>query len=91
MPNIEVYGITGERTIDIEKKIHGLFETKPYAADYVITFIASGVVDKDGNNQPFLRLVSTPNAHLDDILLELQKLNMDIEVQMLKQFIPKKI
>ncbi|MCK4554070.1 hypothetical protein KAU19_03845 [Candidatus Parcubacteria bacterium] len=90
MPNIEMYGLRHQEARKKENEIDELLRLKPYANDYVVTNISSIVLDKHAQRQPFLRLVSTRNDHIDNILKELQKLDMDIEVMILDKFIPKK-
>ncbi len=90
MPNIEMYGFSIDEVKGIDSMIHELLEFTPYRDDYVTTFIESEVIDHYNRKQPFLRLVTTKNDHIDDILEELQKLKFDIEVMMLDRFIPKK-
>jgi hypothetical protein len=51
--------------------------------------VKSAVLDHLAVIQPFIRLVTTPSPHIDEILAELKNLNIDIEVLLLQQFIPK--
>ena len=51
-------------------EINELLKLKPYVNDYVVTNISSIVLDRHTQRQPFLRLVSTQNNHIDDIDLE---------------------
>ena len=67
-----------------------LFSDKPYRSDMVVTIVPDHVSDKNLYRQPFLRVVSTPSDHLKEIVEILKTLNIDIEVQMLSAFFPKK-
>lgn len=89
MPNIEMYGIREEDLPGVTKQIISAFHGKPWQKDYVLTFVKSAVLDHLAVIQPFIRLVTTPSPHIDEILAELKNLNIDIEVLLLQQFIPK--
>ncbi len=90
MPNIEIYGMETADAGIAEIEINKLLRSKPYANDYVITVVESRVRDRHRVKRPFLRLVSTVNDHIVDIIMELRKLDVDIEFQELALFIPKK-
>lgn len=90
MPNIEIHGLKNETREYVHSKIRSAFAEKPYRDDYVITAYESKVHDWRLNAQPFIRLVTTPSDHTEDIIQELQKLDLDIEVMILDRFIPRK-
>ena len=96
MPNIEIhgYGIRGEYAYiarDLRTKIFALLIVEaPHVSDAVVTVFDDWVTDEAEKRQPFLRLVSTPSPHIDEIVELLKTLDIDIEVQELKAFHPKK-
>lgn len=90
MPNIELYGFTAAEVATASSQIREIFADKPYQDEYVITCILSRVTDHHVQRQPFIRLVNTPSEHLGDMIAELQKVGVDIEVMMLDGFYPKK-
>ena len=89
MPNIEMYGFNQEQASGVTAMIMELFKNKPYRDEYVTTAVWSDVLDHRNVSQPYLRLVSTPNDHIEDIVEELLKLKFDVEVLILNRFIPK--
>jgi len=95
MPNIEIHGI-GIRGayvddgMNLELKIFEIFSGKTYISEMVVTTFDDAVQDAHHLRQPFLRVVSTPSPHLDEIVELLKALNIDIEVLMLSAFYPKK-
>jgi len=89
MPNIEIYGLKDSDGVKVAEKIDELFREKDYRDEYVLTYIQSYVCDRKGIVQPYLRLVTTPSDHMEDIIGELRKIGMDIEVSLLERFIPK--
>ncbi len=89
MPNIEIYGLRERSGIRVINKIDRLFRGKDYKDEYVITHVPSFVVDRKKTSQPFLRLVTTPSDHVDDIINELMKIGMDLELMLLNRFISK--
>jgi len=100
MPNIEIHGFGYQSLVygthvtsgakDLGNKALRLLSEKSYLPEVVITICADEVFDVIGKPQPFLRVVSTPTPHLDEIVELLKTLNVDIEVQMLSAFYPKK-
>lgn len=99
MPNIEIHGYgyqafnddeTRRTVFDLRAKILNLFQKQPYFADMVVTIVPDLTVDGQIKQQPFLRLVTSPALDFNEIIELLLKLNMDIEVQGLKVFYPKK-
>ena len=98
MPNIEIYGlavnsrgdIATRMVVELKDKIFGLFKDSPFVGEMVVTAIDSDVTDKDYEEQPFLRLLSSKEDHVNEILEKLKTLGMDIEYQKLEKFILKK-
>jgi hypothetical protein len=98
MPNIEIYGLAVNSMRDVatrmvaelRDKIFDLFKDSPFVGEMVVTAIDSDVTDKNREDQPFLRLFSSEEDHVPEILEKLQTLGMDIEYQKLEKFIPKK-
>lgn len=95
MPNIEVHGfgeykceyvgIKNRARLSVNE-LFDLFCDKSYVEEMVITICPDITLDKKGENQPFLRVVSTPSPHLDEIVELLKVLNIDIEILLLKSF-----
>lgn len=75
---------------ELRKRIFSLFEGKSYWKDMVITIVMDNTQDYREVPQPFLRIVSTPSEHIEEIVEILKRrFNMDIEVLMLAAFHPK--
>ena len=97
MPNIEIYGLAVNSrsdvatriVVELRDKIFELFKDSPFVGEMVVTAIDSDVTDKNHEDQPFLRLLSSEEDHVPEILEKLQTLGMDIEYQKLEKFIPK--
>ncbi len=97
MPNIEIHGI-GMRGVYVDdayslrNRIFALFGKKPYVqeTETVVTIFDDEVTNVRKSRQPFLRVVSTPSEHLEEIVELLRTLDIDIEVQMLSAFFSKK-
>ncbi len=90
MPNIEIHGLNSEESIKVVLKLQNAFVRTPFQNDYVATVYGSLAVNHQGENQPFLRLVTTQDEHTKSVIEELQKLGFDLEVMFLDRFIPKK-
>jgi len=104
MPNIEIHGFGTQAPISVSvygvqlkdpafslrARIFAMFKDKPYFNDMVVTIVPDETVDKLNFHQPFLRVVSTPVPYIGEIIELLKTLNMDIEIQELTAFIPKK-
>ena len=89
MPNIELHGFSS-MDADIKKAaIFNMFAKEACVKDMVVTTFANEVVDLNGAPQPFIRVTSTPNQHIDKIVKKLRSLGIDIEVLILKAFHPK--
>ena len=96
MPNIEIHGLPKQEAEDLREKIFGLLQGTPYVNEMVVTIYQTVVKDKNGDDQPFIRLVNSP-LHLTqgekmerEILERLETLDIDIEHLKLEKFIPKK-
>ena len=74
---------------NLAKKIFDIFSGREYASDLVIT-VCTDRTNGRNSLQPFLRVVSTPSPHIDEIVELLKILDIDIEAQMLAAFHPKK-
>ncbi len=90
MPNIEVHGKVRQAEF-IETIIFDMFSEKKYVDEMVVTTYPTTVVDKNGKNQPFLRLVSSCQEHTEEILEILLGLGMDVECVQLQGFYPKRL
>lgn len=90
MPNVEIHGLgKGEVAIALVRKIYGLFEGEPYAKAMVVSVYDDLVVDREGETQPFLRLVNSHHRHTKKILGKLRQIDMDLKHLKLKAFYPK--
>jgi hypothetical protein len=91
MSNIMVYGYGIDEGKKLAEEIHRLFEGKAYQSDYVVTVVVSQVEDHNHVSLPFLRIMATDICFgsFSDIIIELKKLRLDIEVVGVKKFIPK--
>ena len=94
MPNIELHGFGGQyvinnMTVDLPRVIFAMFQTKPYVSEMVVTVYPTTVIDQDGVNQPFIRLVNSCQEHSEEILKRLKELRVDIEHVRLEGFHPK--
>ena len=91
MPNIEIHGFgAGIESRRLHNKIKEALQDKPFAKRVVITHCNDLVFDLEENNQPYLRIRTS--QHEEELLAALQEagINLDIEVQPIKRFIPKK-
>lgn len=90
MPNIEIHGVQDPRT-GLDNKLYmqiaDLVDGAEYEDDLVITIVNDEVLATDSLPRPFLRIVSTPGEHLDDVTNRLRSLQMDMEILELKRFI----
>lgn len=91
MPNIEIHGFPPLEATLLRSEVFKQLENTPCADGMVVTIYPTRVVDKNGNNQPFIRLVSSSQVPSDDriILERLQGLGVDIEYLRLAASIPK--
>lgn len=88
MPNIELHGFNVE-SIEMRKKVFDLFDNDKIKDEIVVTIYSDGVYDKNGKNQPFIRLVSTIFDGLSIVIGKLRELQVDLEVMFLNEFFPK--
>lgn len=85
MPNIEIHGMGRSRTLVTDKinvlkeRIWECFLERPYINDVVVTVVDDRPQDPMGRSCPFLRLVSTREEYIPDVVERLKTLNMDIE------------
>ncbi len=92
MLNIEMHGPWGRTAYagTPRSAITDAFSGACYRGDVQINSIGSWCLCPDGTDAPFLRLLVTPNyLHLEDALQRLHALNLDIEVVVIKRFIPR--
>lgn len=89
MPNIEIHGLAPYETQKIVERITKCLENNSLVNETVITVIPSKVSDIIGNSAPFLRLYKTPDDPDIEIVEDLKKVGMDLEVTDLMRFIPK--
>lgn len=89
MPNIEIHGLPREEAEELRDKVFDLFKDKPYARDMVVTIYPTIIRDIFNTNQPFIRLVSTDQSYIQEILGWLPSLGLDIEHVRLEAFLPK--
>ena len=92
MPNVEIHGLMRDEATVVREKIFSLFGDTDYVDDMVVTIFWTEVQDKNGDEQPFLRLANSKQAHEQDhteeILDRLKTLGMDIEQLRLEAFFP---
>jgi len=89
MPNIEIFGFEKREAGKWEKKIFDVFQGKPYVGDMVVTIHNNTIVrDMNGDSQPFIRVSSTPNCFIDEILDTISSLMIDVEHLALERFLP---
>lgn len=91
MPNIEIHGFGQSwKSGKVYKAIKTALEGEPYAEDVVITRCGDLVSDLAGKERPFIRICAS--EHEEEVLAAFQRagINMDIEIQPLKRFIPAK-
>jgi hypothetical protein len=96
MPNIEIHGlgirgIYYEDAVNLKKKIRVLFAEKPYFSDMVVEIYDSDVSDvKEDRRQPYLRVVSSSQKEINDVVAMLRQLDIDIEQPPPIKFHPRK-
>ena len=94
MPNFELFGYGKNRTEYLIENIKAEIaksDTVSSILDSIIFTIHMTVVkDAKGIYAPFIRLASTPKDELVELIKILQKLNVDVEVMILDEFIPAK-
>ena len=89
MPNIEIFGFEENEAKKWEKKIFDAFQSKPYVQDIVVTIHHNTTArDMKGKSQPFIRVSSSPNCHIEEILEVISSLKIDVEHLLLKCFLP---
>lgn len=89
MPNIEIHAF-GESlqhgTIPMYDRLTRLLAETEYEKEVVLTMVDDTTTDLHNTYRPFLRVVTTPIAFLDDLIRRLKTLKVDIEVQSLAAF-----
>lgn len=90
MPNIEIHGLSRWEARNLRGKIFNLFQGRPYVDEMIVTIYENIVTDKNGEDQPFIRLANSHQLHTVEILGKLKTLDLDIEHLKLAAFIPKK-
>jgi hypothetical protein len=96
MPNIEIHGLgRNSRAAGLHRQILLLFGGAPYFADVVVIQVNDTACSLEiaevfafVKMRPFLRLVSTKEDYIPDVLERLKTLNMDIEYLELAAFYP---
>lgn len=89
MPNIELHGFgleVGAVAGQISKHLHP--SLSPDVGDVVLAICKDFIVDLGGKNRPYLRIVGTNAAELQQIAGLLKPLNRDMELLLLHAFIP---
>lgn len=89
MPNIEVHGFSETEAKSVRERVFKLFEGKPYVREMVVAIYLTVVEDFAGCPQPFLRVCTTEQDYVKEILALLPSLGIDIEHMRLVKFIPK--
>lgn len=89
MANIEVHSGEPLERLELRDRIFKLFSEKKYADDIVVGIYSVTTINKSRDPQPFLRVVSTQESYLSEMIEALQSLQIDIEVMILSAFHPK--
>ena len=88
-----MHGTRLERNLDQHTLVFGQFGGVKYRDDIVLTMANDYVYDPQGVSRPFLRVIFTEADHGTHVFLDclgrLARLNMDIEVLVIHDFIPK--
>ena len=71
---------------DLRDRIFKLFITKGYLINIAVTIVIDNAQNYQGKEMPFLRVVSAPSEHLDEVMEVLKILKMNIEVNILTAF-----
>ncbi|MGH7141570.1 MAG: hypothetical protein ACREGH_02985 [Minisyncoccia bacterium] len=89
MPNIELHGY-GRQADSMKRKVRLALRDHPDAksGEIITTTYSTKVEDFKDKKMPFLRIVAT-FKELPDLLERLRPLNEDMEVMLLRQWIPK--
>ncbi len=87
MPNIEIHGFGGNETWYKLREVINQSELL-FKKDIVITEVGSYCRNLVGITQPFLRICDTDHKRAEKLAKVLEKLNLDIEVLILKRFYP---
>ena len=78
LPNIELHGF-GSDSLELRAEIIRTLDKKDYVNDMVVSICLDVVVDKNGNEQPYIRVISDCIEHIKDISKELKKFNAYME------------
>ncbi len=94
MPNIQIHGVSKRQIPDLKAVLKSTLRGASYAKDIVVTSANDEVEDLDGNPRPYLLIEITRDeqgvlGNIKRRLADILSLNMDIEVAMLTEFIPK--
>jgi hypothetical protein len=89
MTNIEVHGLHSTGTRILKQQIIRIFGGKPYANKIRVTTFSSHAVNCQGIDTPFIRLFSTSEILVSEIIKKLKELGVDIEYVELKAFFPR--
>jgi hypothetical protein len=90
MPNIEIHGIPGpeEETNKLATAITNALRNSVHARKIVIATSYDIVLDLESVEQPFLRVLGTNEGELEEVITLLEPFHLDIEVVLLRRFIP---
>jgi hypothetical protein len=87
MANIEIHGMEKELAEKERENIFELFKEKEYVRDIVVTIFPTDVRDRRYRKLPFIRLVSTLEPYLEEVVKLLLKIGFDLEILELQRFI----
>lgn len=90
MPNIELHVFEKEAEIKLFNRIKEALMGEKFYDDAVVTKCSDGVIDFYGVHKPYVRICSTSYEERILQIFEEREINVDIEIQPVKIFIPAK-
>jgi len=90
MPNIEIHGLNEDDSAKMAEKIFYLIRSSdPELAEQAVVTLSRDIcIDQRCRRQPYLRICSSKQEHLDVLKGLLGQLIIDIETLVLQEFIP---
>ena len=87
MPNIEIHSLPEQQAL-LRARIFALFQNTSYRDEIVVTVYPTEAMDRMSTNQPFIRLVTTPQDNTEEIITTLLTQGLDVEHLQLTAFHP---